>query len=654
MNRRLDKPSGIPKPALKTAGFTASAKTIAKTVSDAKMPLTRDLANLPAPRRRALSPDLQSRKVAPSRTNLRRSRSFNDIRDIGVMSRVNPLKRTAPTMPSIPAKRVATSVQLRTAKPAVTGTATTTGQTTTKPKPAAVKKPVTSSGAVTKVGAKKIPPYDYKARYGALLEKHNALKEKFDEHKEQLVHLEGLPEQYEESQAEVQRLQLELAATKTHYECLEKETKISAEKIQKLTSQLESTAAQLEKITATCQAAQENEKKLQGEVDELTEENKWLKDEGNAMREELNVCKDQLFASVMERKDLHNQMMDLRGNIRVFCRVRPALECETERILCGWRYIDEASLEITSMDPKNKGQRTEFSFDQVFHPLTSQTDVFENVTPLIQSALDGYNVCIFAYGQTGSGKTFTMEGTEGQLGVIPRTVDLLFDSVKNYKRIGWEYEIRATFLEIYNEVLYDLLNPEANDLEIRMVSASSKTDVYVSNITEKIVENGQQLRALMDAAKRNRATACTVGNERSSRSHAITRLQLIGVHEGKQEKCVGTVNLVDLAGSESPKTSTRMEETKKINRSLSELTNVIMAILNKQEHVPYRNSKLTHLLMPALGGNSKTLMVINVSPLQDCYGESLKSLRFAASVNSIKMTRVRKNRYLNNVATTSA
>ncbi|XP_055692337.1 protein claret segregational-like [Lutzomyia longipalpis] len=224
------------------------------------------------------------------------------------------------------------------------------------------------------------------------------------------------------------------------------------------------------------------------------------------------------------------------------------------------------------MDPKNKGQRTE-----CFHPLTSQSDVFENVTPLIQSALDGYNVCIFTYKQTGSGKTFTMEGTEGELGVIPRTIDLLFDSVKNYKRITREYEIRATFLEIYNEVLYDLLNPKATDLEIRMISASSKTDVYVSNITEKIVENGQQLRALMDAAKHNRATACTVGNERSSRSpHAITRLQLIGVHVGKQEKCVGTVNLVDLAGLEFPKTSTRMEETKKINRSLSELTNVIM------------------------------------------------------------------------------
>lgn len=179
------------------------------------------------------------------------------------------------------------------------------------------------------------------------------------------------------------------------------------------------------------------------------------------------------------------------------------------------------------------------------------------------------------------------------------------------------------------------------------MSPTNKTEVFVTNITEKVIENAPQLRTLMEQAKLNRATACTVGNERSSRSHAVTRLQLIGVHDGKKEKCMGTINLVDLAGSESPKTSQRMEETKKINRSLSELTNVIMAILNKQDHIPYRNSKLTYLLMPCLGGNSKTLMFVNVAPFQECYVESIKSLRFAASVNSIKMNKARKNRFLN-------
>lgn len=196
-------------------------------------------------------------------------------------------------------------------------------------------------------------------------------------------------------------------------------------------------------------------------------------------------------------------------------------------------------------------------------------------------------------------------------------------------------------------MLYDLLSNDAKDMDIRMVSAKQPTEIYVSNITEITVDTADELRDLMRMAKSNRATAATVGNERSSRSHAVTRMQLIGQHAGKQETSVGNINLVDLAGSESPKTSIRMEETKKINRSLSELTNVIMALMMRQEHIPYRNSKLTHLLMPCLGGNSKTLMFINVAPFQDCFVESLKSLRFAASVNQCKMAKAKRNKYLN-------
>lgn len=365
------------------------------------------------------------------------------------------------------------------------------------------------------------------------------------------------------------------------------------------------------------------------------------------LTDEINTCKEQLFRSNMERKELHNTVMDLRGNIRVFCRIRPPLSCEQDKPLCGWNYIDEATVEIVNFDPlKNKNNAHLFNFDQVFHPASQQTSIFEMVSPLIQSALDGYNICIFAYGQTGSGKTYTMDGIPTNPGVIPRTVDLLFDSIKNYRNLGWEYEIKVTFLEIYNEVLYDLLSNEEKDMEIRMVK-NSKNDIYVSNITEQTVENAEHLRQLMHIAKMNRATAATVGNERSSRSHAVTKLELIGTHSERQERSIGSINLVDLAGSESPKTSTRMMETKNINRSLSELTNVILALLNKQDHIPYRNSKLTHLLMPSLGGNSKTLMFINVAPLQDCFVESLKSLRFAASVNQCKMSKAKRNRVVN-------
>ena len=270
------------------------------------------------------------------------------------------------------------------------------------------------------------------------------------------------------------------------------------------------------------------------------------------------------------------------------------------------------------------------------------------VSPLVQSALDGYNVCIFAYGQTGSGKTYTMDGYGDQIGIIPRTIDFLFDCFEQYKTLGWEYEIKVSCLEIYNEVLFDLLSNDAKELEIKMVSAKSRLEIFVSNLTEVTVSNGNNLHKLMHMAKNNRATAATVGNERSSRSHAVTRIQLNGYHADKNEQSVGTINLIDLAGSESPKTSTRMDETKKINKSLSELTNVIMALLQRQDHVPYRNSKLTHLLMPSLGGNSKTLMFINVSPFNDCFVESVKSLRFAASVNSCKIAKAKKNKFYAN------
>lgn len=237
-----------------------------------------------------------------------------------------------------------------------------------------------------------------------------------------------------------------------------------------------------------------------------------------------------------------------------------------------------------------------------------------------------------------------MDGVDVAPGIIPRTIDLLFDCFEQNKRFGWEFELRAAALEIYNETLFDLLSNEAKDLDIRMVSAKTPTEICVSNLTEVTVENKNDLHKLMQYAKLNRATAATAGNERSSRSHSVTQLRLFGHHATKNEMTVSTINLIDLAGSESPKTSVRMEETKKINKSLSELTNVIMALLQKQDHIPYRNSKLTHLLMPSLGGNSKTLMFVNVSPFQDCFVETVKSLRFASSVNKCKMSKANKNK----------
>ncbi|XP_050068821.1 protein claret segregational [Anopheles maculipalpis] len=527
------------------------------------------------------------------------------------------------------------------------------GVTVSSTKTTSVNAPKANAVGTKPVGKtmnKRIPPYDYKARFANLTEKHKALVEKHEKLQEEHASREALQELYDDCTRELSNLKNQHTQLQAELRQIRLENEELKQSNVTLTAALQHTETELSKYREKFTVVDRENEELRKQLKELEERTAYLEEENITLQDTNQRNTELLFHANIERKDLHNMVMDLRGNIRVFCRVRPPLPSEANRIECGWKYLDEQSIELIAMDGTNK--RMDFSFDHVFHPRTTQQDIFDNVSPLIQSALDGYNVCIFAYGQTGSGKTYTMDGVPDSLGVIPRTVDVIFNAVHDYKCFGWEYEIRVTFLEIYNEVLYDLLDTSGTtkELEIRMANAKNKTEVYVSNIIEQTVESTGRLHQLMNIAKMNRATAATAGNERSSRSHAVTKITLIGTHQDKGETCIGSVNLVDLAGSESPKTSVRMDETKNINRSLSELSNVILALVQRNEHIPYRNSKLTHLLMPSLGGNSKTLMFVNVSPFQDCFMETVKSLRFASQVNSCKMQKVKKNKVLNGSA----
>ncbi|XP_076243084.1 protein claret segregational [Calliopsis andreniformis] len=370
---------------------------------------------------------------------------------------------------------------------------------------------------------------------------------------------------------------------------------------------------------------------------------------------ERNELQSLIHTMDKDRRILHNAIQEMKGNIRVFCRVRPRTPNELGRPMCTMNFIDECTIEVGKMDGsdaiscsgKLRGTRQEFSFDKVFPPTAKQADIFEELALLVQSALEGYNVCVFAYGQTGSGKTYTMEGIPGleTEGMIPRTVRHIFNEMKQFQLLGWEYRIEASFLEIYNEHIVDLLDSQPKTHEIRMADSKGH-DLYVSNLKVEEIHSPEELHECLLTAQRNRAVAATQSNERSSRSHSVARIKLIGVHKTKEEVSVGNLNLVDLAGSERLKgeESARLTETKNINKSLANLGNVILALLKKQEHIPYRNSKLTHLLMPSLGGNSKTLMLLNVSPLDECYNETLNSLRFASNVNSCKTGNVKRTR----------
>ncbi|XP_070199644.1 carboxy-terminal kinesin 2-like isoform X2 [Littorina saxatilis] len=367
-----------------------------------------------------------------------------------------------------------------------------------------------------------------------------------------------------------------------------------------------------------------------------------------------------------ERRKLHNTIQELKGNIRVFCRVRPLLGPElvhTDGVISHINFPDpdgkvleldkltEMSMNESAFNQTRRGlSKYEFSFDRVFTPESTQAEVFEEISQLVQSALDGYNVCIFAYGQTGSGKTHTMEGgLEGgeTKGMIPRAVTQIFQTARELEDRGWEYEFNTSFVEIYNETLGDLLNSSKDKsakLEIRL--GGKDNNVTVTNLTSVPVTSQDQINKLLKQASENRAVAATKCNERSSRSHSVFMLRLTGTNSITGENCKGTLNLVDLAGSERLKDSgsegKRLKETQAINKSLSHLGNVIMALGNKENHIPYRDSKLTFLLQNSLGGNSKTLMFVNVSPKEENFSETLNSLRFATKVNQCNIGTAQK------------
>ncbi|XP_029388233.1 kinesin-like protein KIFC3 isoform X2 [Mus pahari] len=339
------------------------------------------------------------------------------------------------------------------------------------------------------------------------------------------------------------------------------------------------------------------------------------------------------------RKKCHNELVRLKGNIRVIARVRPVTKEDGEG--------PEATNAVT-FDPDDdsiihllhKGKPVSFELDKVFSPWASQQDVFQEVQALITSCIDGFNVCIFAYGQTGAGKTYTMEGTPENPGINQRALQLLFSEVQE-KASDWQYDITVSAAEIYNEVLRDLLGKEPQEkLEIRLCPDGSG-QLYVPGLTEFQVQSVDDINKVFEFGYNNRTTEFTNLNEHSSRSHALLIVTVRGVDCSTGLRTTGKLNLVDLAGSErvgkSGAEGNRLREAQHINRSLSALGDVIAALRSRQGHVPFRNSKLTYLLQDSLSGDSKTLMVVQVSPVEKNTSETLYSLKFAERVRSVEL-----------------
>jgi len=347
------------------------------------------------------------------------------------------------------------------------------------------------------------------------------------------------------------------------------------------------------------------------------------------------------------RKELHNQLEEMVGNLRVYCRVRPASKTELE----GQMAVDVKGADtIVVTDHENdRVDAKKFTFTQVYQPDATQEQVFKDCESLMTSVLDGFNVCIFAYGQSGTGKTFTMDGNDEMPGLVPRAMSRIFEDVAN-RKTNYQHDCFISMIEIYNETIRDLLrDPKADASKVKFdIMRDNLVGMYVKDLTSEQCHTASHARTLIKSGNVNRKTSSTGLNDQSSRSHMIVTLTVRSRNIKAGDQYVGKLSLVDLAGSErlakSQTTGQAQKETMAINKSLSALGTVIGALAQGEKHVPYRDSKLTYLLQDSLGGNSKTLMFVNCGPAQANYPETINSLNFASRAKSVALGKATKNR----------
>ncbi|KAG5481155.1 hypothetical protein CUR178_06387 [Leishmania enriettii] len=345
------------------------------------------------------------------------------------------------------------------------------------------------------------------------------------------------------------------------------------------------------------------------------------------------------------RKQYYNTIQELKGNIRVYCRVRPMLPKEIQG-----GYTDVMSYpspdSVKFIDPS--GRPKLFEFDEVYPPTVTQARVFEDTSPLIDSVVDGYNVCIFAYGQTGSGKTFTMNGSEGEnKGINTRALERLFEIIEERKETETS-SVTVSVLEIYCEQIRDLLatKKEAAGMTYE-VKQGGPFGTYVTNLKEIPVTSPGEISGIMATAQTHRSEGTTNMNEHSSRSHMLLYIIVRTTNKQTNMQGYGKLSLIDLAGSErldkSGAEGQRLKEAVAINKSLSALGDVIAGLAQSSKHVPFRNSALTFLLQDSMAGQAKVLMFVCVSPASYNASESGSSLLFASRARGVAFGQIKKN-----------
>ncbi|XP_050369605.1 kinesin-like protein KIN-8B [Argentina anserina] len=298
---------------------------------------------------------------------------------------------------------------------------------------------------------------------------------------------------------------------------------------------------------------------------------------------------------------------------------------------------------------QNRTKEKKYCFDHAFDAECTNLDVYTKcISSVVSGVVHGLNATVFAYGSTGSGKTYTMVGTQSDPGLMVLSLHTIFDLIKKDKCAD-EYEVTCSYLEVYNEVIYDLLEKSSGHLELREDPVQG---IIVAGLRCIKVQSADKILELLNMGNSRRKTESTEANATSSRSHAVLEIKIKRKQKNKYRNQImrGKLALVDLAGSERASETNnggqKLRDGANINRSLLALANCINALGKQQKkglaYVPYRNSKLTRILKDGLSGNSQTVMVATVSPVDNQYHHTVNTLKYADRAKEIK-THIQKN-----------
>ncbi|XP_038998363.1 kinesin-like protein KIN-14B isoform X2 [Hibiscus syriacus] len=326
---------------------------------------------------------------------------------------------------------------------------------------------------------------------------------------------------------------------------------------------------------------------------------------------------------VNEKKRLFNDLLTAKGNVKLFCRIRPLFEDEGPSIV---EFLDECTIRVNTGDDAISNPKKDFEFDRVYGPHVGQVELFNDVQPFVQSALDGYNVSVFAYGQTRSGKTYTMEGSNHDRGLYARCFEELFDLANSDLTSTSKFNFSVTAFDLYNEQIRDLLSESGSTLpRIQLKLPESSVELVPNK-----VDNPMDFSKVLKAAFQSRQS----DTSKFTVSHLIITVHIYYNNLISGENSYSKLSLIDLAGSDGQileeDSGERVTDLLHVMKSLSALGDVLYSLTSKKDDIPYENSMLTNILADSLGGNSKSLMIVNICPNAANLSETLSSLNFAA------------------------